>query len=149
MLVDQDIEPENLEAAVFLRAHACDRVLDQRFDGYTGLNAHVADALLQHVGLAAGVIAQLIDPLLVRPLGRIIVFRAVARLLAGRMFVHGLVSEVREPVVLVVLLLFVRGEPHQTLLEFVDPQRVERSDQDLDAQVLLLVVDQVRLHDVP
>jgi len=148
VLVDQDVEAEDLEAALLLRAQARDRVLDQRLDRDAGLDAHVADALLEHVGLAAGVRAQLLQPLLLGPLRGAVVLRAAARLLAGRVLVHGLVGQVREAVVLVVLLLLVRREPHEPLLELVDAQGVEGGDQDLDAQVLLLVADEVRLHDV-
>lgn len=72
---------------MFLRSHACDAILDERFNGDTGFDAHVADALFKGDGVAARVTLELLNPLLVGPLRRTLVLRVVARLLTRRVFV--------------------------------------------------------------
>lgn len=66
------------------------------------------------------------------------------------MLIDAEVGEVDEALadVLGLDVVFVGGEAGESLLEHVDPQRVIAGDEDVDAQVVLEVVDQVRVADV-
>jgi len=43
----------------------------------------------------------------------------------------------------------VGGKPHEALVVDLGPQRIETGNADLNAQVLLLAVDKVGLHELP